>query len=240
MRIKKSLEEILEKKKDDYWEEDSKYDHWINYYIPFYHNTLGNVLDFQQLTYDKIRIVAKSKENINELKNYIFGGDVIVNLDNMPENYRSLFKQNKYENKYMEYNLGILPKQGNLQGAKKKIGNDWRIDLFLKTIDKYYRYNDEKILEQSKNRNNSDFTKNVLEYFSVPRYFDNGNNISSEIKDSQKIYNFCESFYGISCNMTKKLLLCPNDIEPKEYYNLIINFWNERKLKSRNKSVNKS
>ena len=140
----------------------------------------------------------------------------------------------------MEYNLGILPKQGNLQGAKKKIGNDWRIDLFLKTIDKYYRYNDEKILEQSKNRNNSDFTKNVLEYFSVPRYFDNGNNISSEIKDSQKIYNFCESFYGISCNMTKKLLLCPNDIEPKEYYNLIINFWNERKLKSRNKSVNKS
>ena len=233
MRRKKSLEEILEEKKDDYWEEDSKYDHWINYYIPFYHNTLGNVLDFQQLTYDKIRIVAKSKENINELKNYIFGGDVIVNLDNMPENYRSLFKQNKYENKYMEYNLGILPKQGNLQGAKKKIGNDWRIDLFLKTIDKYYRYNDEKILEQSKNRNNSDFTKNVLEYFSVPRYFDNGNNISSEIKDSQKIYNFCESFYGISCNMTKKLLLCPNDIEPKEYYNLIINFWNERKLKSK-------
>lgn len=226
MRIKKNIYDILKEKENDYWEEDSKYSHWKDYYIPFYENRLGGILDLEldKLTYDNNRIVAKAKKGIGKIEGYTFGGDVIININNMTEEYKCFFDENS---KYNECNLGILPKEGNLQGAKKKIGNDWRFDKFLKAINNYYLNGDREIIYKANNRNNSALTKNVLDFFF--------NGIIDTIDEDKteknpKIYNFTNALYGISSEMTDKFLDCKEDIGPEDFYNLILDFWKERDI----------
>ena len=45
MRTKKNIYDMLKEKSNDYWDKDSQYSHWTNYYIPFYKDMLGEVLD---------------------------------------------------------------------------------------------------------------------------------------------------------------------------------------------------
>ena len=224
---KRDIQEMLKEKPDDFWEEDSKYEHWINYYIPYYYNILGKIVDFNELTYDSIRIVARIKKDIEKIGNYILGGDVIINLDNMPEEYKKKFPENKYE----EFNLGLLPKEGNLQGGKKKTGNDWRLDLFIKSINRYYVCGDQGIFNRTKNRNNFILTKNVLDFFSREIVY--GDKESVEVNNKEKIYNFCYSIYGISNEMTERLLECKEDVGPEEFRELIYAFWEERRIKTK-------
>lgn len=228
MRRKKKLRDILEKIDDRYWEEDSKYKYWKNYYLPFYQGIYGNTLNLEGLTYSRsgkfFRVIAKVKTEVKYIGGYSFGGDVIINLDNMPEEYREIFKE---MNKYSYTNLGILPQQGNLQGGKKKSGNDWRLDIFFKTINNYYINNDETILKRTKNRNNRTSTEMVLEFL--------GSKIGSgEVKEEpnkeEKIFNFCKNIYGISREIVERFLKCPKNIGTKVYCELIDDFWKERKL----------
>ena len=219
---------MLKEKSNDYWDKDSQYSHWTNYYIPFYKDMLGEVLDLEKdkLTYDSKRVVAKAKKGIDKIGGYIFGGDVIINIKNMPDVYKAYFD---HDSKYNECNLGIMPKEGNLQGAKKRIGNDWRFDLFLKAINRYYIDGDNTIIEQAKKRNNSDYTRNVLNFFS--------NKIASiadadrtDVDPKEKIYNFTGSLYGISREMTDRFLECDENISAQDFYILIKDFWNERDI----------
>jgi len=228
MRIKKSIDDILKENDKDYWEKDSQYDRWIEYYIPFYKNRLGGILDLEpdKLTYENIRIVAKAKKGIGVIDGYTFGGDVIINIKNMPEDYRCYFKD---DDKYNECNLGILPKEGNLQGAKKRIGNDWRFDLFLKAINRYYLEDDNTIITQAKKRENSNLTRNVLDYFS--NSISAGNEGRVEGNSTEKIYNFTSNLYGISKEMTDRFIACEDDINPEDFYTLISDFWEQRDIK---------
>ena len=228
MRRKKRLRDILEETGDRYWEEDSKLKYWKNYYFPFYKSIYAKILDLDELTYSRsgkfLRVIAKVKNSIKYIAGYSFGGDVIINLDNMPEEYRKFFKDT---NKYQYFNLGILPQQGNLQGGKKKSGNDWRLDVFLKAVNNYFSDDDETILIRTKNRNNRACTVAVLNFLGSKIDF---GEVKTELNNEEKIFNFCKNLYGISRETVKEFLRCPEQVEPQVYYELIKAFWKEREL----------
>ena len=228
MRKRKKLIDILIETEDRKWEEDSRYNYWKEFYIPFYKSIFYDTLNFDELTYSRsgrfLRVIANVNASVKCVGGYSFGGDVIINLDNMPEEYR------KYLNdvtKYQYSNLGLLPQQGNLQGGKKKSGNDWRLDIFLKTVNDYYCNDDETILNRTKNRKNRECTIAVLRFLGSTIYT---GIVEEENCNEEKIYNFCRNIYGISREMTRNFLECSEHIEPKEYCKLITDFWNEREL----------
>lgn len=223
MRRKVRLVDKLKQKIE--WDEDSKKEHWDDFYIPFYKNKYQNILEFDELTYscsnNIYRVVAKV---IKGISGFSFGGDVIINLSNVPKEYAEFLDLN---DKYSNCNLAILPQQGNLQGGKKKAGNDWRIDKFIKVINDYYCKKNIKILELTKNRKNQQNTIEVLNFLSCYIY---GGEINEAKTNEEKIYNFCRNIYGISDNLIVQLLE-PDIIDtPQKWSNLINEFWIERKL----------
>lgn len=233
MRRKKTLNDKRNEINEEYWEEDSKYEHWENFYIDFYKSCLKGLVDFNELTYYYTkrnseyiyRVAVKVNPNIPDISNFMFSGDVIINLDNIPKEYRQEFE--KIENKYQYCNLGLLPKEGNLQGGKKKAGNDWKLHVFLQEINDYYCGNNNKLLYHTKIRNNQKQTITILDVLGSS--FDESGNINFENDKKEKIYHFCDNLYGISRSLVNEFLSYKEET-PKTYYDLICKFWEERTL----------
>lgn len=183
---------------------------------------------FEELTYvfsgNLCRVVARVNKDINFIGGFLFGGDVIINLDNIPEEYISKLD---IADKYCNCNLGILPQQGNLQGGKKKAGNDWRLDIFLRKIKKYYLHNDKSILKLTKNRQNESITEAVLNFLGC-KIIDG--KIEETTNNDEKIYNFCDNLYGLNRDMVNRFLNCNVDAVD-EYCSLLNDFWKCREIK---------
>ena len=106
MGKKATLDDVL-KNPDIKWDPDSTIDRWKEFYIPYYKDILDKMVDFEKLHFRRgeyYRVLAPVK--LDGYQDILFGGDVIINDDTM---------QNKYE----VWNLGLLPRLGNLQEAKK-------------------------------------------------------------------------------------------------------------------------
>lgn len=220
MLKKKELESIILDSSIK-WEEDSKKEKWDNFYIPFYKSKYDKIVCFDELTYTSgkyYRVVAMTKK-LPIIEQCTFGGDVIINLDNVPEADRDkLIIKNKYSN----CNLGLLPKEGNLQGGKKKLGNDWEIHKFLKAINSFYVDNNDTILVMTKNRNNRELTIRILDFLACKI---SDGKVEKARNDDAKIYNFCENLYGINEDLVSKFLHC-DDVN--DYYKLLNEFWRQR------------
>lgn len=164
-----------------------------------------------------------------ENKKIIFGkdielsGDVIFNFDNdlysscqyYIENdsiYNIRLKKCKEMNNSFE-NCALLLSDGNLQGAKKGIGND-RGDTFIWALNEYYKGNSEIVLNYALNQN-GDRLRKFLNYFG-------------------DVYKYCEVFYNIKdrdlidrlIKSGSKALDSAGKVE--NYIDLALEFWDER------------
>lgn len=221
-RQKRKLNEMLLENSIK-WEPDSCIMHWKSWYIPFYEKRYNNILEFENLTYTSTgkgyRVVAKVNRGVKYVEGYTFGGDVIINLKNVPEEYKKVLN---ITDKYSNCNLGLLPQQGNLQGGKKKAGNDWRLDKFIEEINMHYLGNNESILNLTKNRDNKNSTIAVLDFLSCKI---TDGKIFEEKDCKKKIYNFCNNLYGIEKNMVNRFL----EVKSVEEYCVLLNdFWKKR------------
>ncbi len=210
MRKMDSLDEkVLDPNID--WDTDSTKSKWIEVYEPMYSKTkLGEIVDFSKLTYYKsgefFRVIAPAKKE--GFKDIMFGGDVIVNLDNVP------FEMD--EDKYSRCNLGLLPREGNLQWGKKKIGNDWKLYEFWKAVDDFYKCfpkDNAYLLTKTKNRNNKELTIRVMELLR-----------DNETQDDRAIFGFCRLLYGIEDEEFIKMSV-NEEIEGRDF---IEQFWKMR------------
>ncbi len=157
------------------WELDSDVRAW-EFYLKFY----SNLFDKDS---NKLRIFKRGlKHPMQGLEGYFWGGDVIINLENIPWEVRDKIN---IGTKYELSNLGILPINGNLQGGKKKSGNDWELYKFWQVVDQYYNGHEEVLLSRTKNRNNLELTKRVMNY------------LGCGVQAENRIYHFCNILYGI-------------------------------------------
>lgn len=79
-------------------------------------------------------------------------------------------------------NISFMPQTGNLQSAKKGIGND-RLDTFIWALNSYY-IDETSLLFNNSTFNNTSYLKEYLDLF------------KTEHKE-ETIYNYCYKIYGI-------------------------------------------
>lgn len=210
-------------------ESDSNCDAW-SFYFDYYHDDEKMNLSESSLRKQGYRLIHP----ICGLPDCYWGGDVIINVKRMPSFLKEklieklIEKQKKLPERYDYCNIGLLPCQGNFQIIKNRCGCDYRIDLFIKLIDEYYKNNDvTKLLNKAKMwKNNEDrerYTK--LKIQSVLNYL--GGDGSALDKTKQ----FVNTIYGIENEeFINKILKREDEIKEEEEYvvDLIMSFWELR------------
>lgn len=79
-------------------------------------------------------------------------------------------------------NISFMPQTGNLQSAKKGIGND-RLDTFIWALNSYY-IDETSLLFNNSSFNNTLYLKQYLDLFKT-------------VEKEETIYNYCLKIYGI-------------------------------------------
>lgn len=185
---------------------------------------------YAPITEDQGKKAFDIKEDIN------LSGDVIFNFSNKfyksceyyiengsiyKEKYKELLEKCKKMNHSFE-NCAVLLSEGNLQQAKKGIGND-RGDTFIWALDEYYNRKSEMILNHGLGQLGDNLRK-FLDYF--------GN-----------VYKYCEVFYNIKdkdnhliSDLKNFGQVALNSVENVEkYIDLALEFWKERAKYMKNK-----
>ena len=119
-------------------------------------------------------------------------------------------------------NISIMPRNGNLQSAKKGIGND-RIDTFIWALDEYYSENSNLLT----NNSSCEHMKILEKYLGV----------------FGDVYNYCGTIYHINASLVDELIESgKKSIDSVErmisYMNLALRFWRQKiaYLKQKNQS----
>lgn len=116
-------------------------------------------------------------------------------------------------------NISFMPQTGNLQSAKKGIGND-RLDTFIWALDSYY-IDETSLLFNNSTFNNTSYLKEYLDLF------------RTEQKE-ETIYNYCYKIYGIeSHELVDELIIYGKEaIDSPEkviaYMNRAYRFWRQK------------
>ncbi len=210
-----SLDEIL-KNTNIEWDLDSTIEVWKDFYIPYYKDILGKIVDFDRLYFVRgkyYRIYAPVK--IPGYEDIQFAGDVIVN-------------DNLLESKYEFWNLGLLPRLGNLQGVKKYFGNDKELGKFIKKVFEYYSCENEDIMIAI-GRSDIKGREKVLQLLSM-KIDDNGE-LEEPKNNYEAIINFCYKLYGVSDKGIVKGMIEENGSNYDAFWNCRIDRCVERNIK---------
>ncbi len=138
---------------------------------------------------------------------------LLSSIDN--KSYQELYRSNLKLCKELMHtvvNVSLMPQTGNLQSAKKGLGND-RIDTFIWALDLYY-------------------TKGIFllsNYSSIENY----NSLKEFIDVFDGVEDYCKVIYGIDSDLVECLKISgklPIDSPERtiKYMNLALRFWNQR------------
>lgn len=154
----------------------------------------------------------------------------LLNNKNSPKNYIEMYKKQLERCKVLYksiLNVSLMPQTGNLQSAKKGIGND-RLDTYVWALNSFYEGETSLLFNYATCKN-----MEVLE-----KYL----NLFRKNYDDDPIYNYCSKIYGINKNLVDELILSGkkainNPGRVMEYMKLAYRFWCQ-KLGHINKMMN--
>lgn len=139
-------------------------------------------------------------------------------LEHASNGYKSLYKNQLSICKDLYksiLNVSLMPQTGNLQGAKKGIGND-RFDTYIWALNSFYKGETSLLFNYA----SFDNTESLKQYFDL-------------FRKNTPIYNYCNIIYGIDRNLVDDLILSgKNAIDSPErvvaYMQLAYRFWNQK------------
>lgn len=190
MRRKLTLDDIL-KNTNIEWDLDSTIEIWRNFYIPYYKRILDTIVDFDRLSFVRgkyYRVYAPVK--IKGYEDIQFAGDVIIN-------------DNSMKNKREFWNLGLLPRLGNLQGVKKHFGNDKELGKFITKVYEYYSCKNKDIMIKM-GRSDLKGREKVLQLLSMT--IDANGELNKPKDPCEATFNFSYKLYGVSKDIVTGLI----------------------------------